>query len=157
MTSEKLIPIMTADPTVRARCAGVGILTADDAFAYGAVGPLARASGVAQDLRKSDPYEAYGTGGFRGSGASGGRRVRSDRGAGAGDPAELRLIEQAIETMPAGPIAGPLFPEVPAGEASVRIEAPRGEVFYYVASDGSDVPRGSGSARPRSRTCRRCG
>ena len=42
--------------------------------------------------------------------------------------------------MPAGPFLGEQFPAIPAGEACARIEGPRGEVFYYVASDGSDVP-----------------
>jgi Ni,Fe-hydrogenase III large subunit len=51
-----------------------------------------------------------------------------------------RLIAQALEQMPAGPICGPGFVEIPPGEAVARTEAPRGEVFYYVASDGSDVP-----------------
>ena len=51
-----------------------------------------------------------------------------------------RIIEQAIQGMPAGPFLGEQFPAIPAGEACARIEGPRGEVFYYVASDGSDVP-----------------
>lgn len=138
--SGQLIPIMTGDRTVRARCAGVGVLSQEDALAYGAVGPLARASGLDQDIRRSDPYEAYGRLDFD-------VPVRAE-----GDVfarivvraleilQSCRLIEQAVEMMPAGPIGGPLFPAVPAGEASVRIEAPRGEVFYYMASDGTDIP-----------------
>ena len=50
------------------------------------------------------------------------------------------IIEQALAQMPAGSLhAGDIY-SVPAGEAVVRVEAPRGEVFYYVESDGSDVP-----------------
>lgn len=51
-----------------------------------------------------------------------------------------KIIEQALEQMPAGPFLGGDFPKVPAGEACSRIEGPRGEVFYYVASDGTDTP-----------------
>ena len=54
-----LIPIFTTDPTVKARTAGVGILTRADALAYGAVGPTARASGVDYDVRVDLPYAAY--------------------------------------------------------------------------------------------------
>ena len=49
------------------------------------------------------------------------------------------IIEQAIENMPSGPLHGSDIYSVPAGEAIVRSEAPRGEVFYYVESDGSDT------------------
>jgi Ni,Fe-hydrogenase III large subunit len=49
------------------------------------------------------------------------------------------IIEQAIESMPPGPLhTGDIY-SVPAGEAIVRSEAPRGEAFYYVESDGSDT------------------
>ena len=51
-----------------------------------------------------------------------------------------KIIEQAIEKMPTGTYKGEDFPEVPAGAACSRIEGPRGEVFYYVASDGTDMP-----------------
>lgn len=139
-TSKQLIPVMTANPMVRARCAGVGPLSRADAVAYGAVGPLARASGVDTDLRRSAPYDAYGDLSFD-------VPVRTE-----GDVfarivvraleilESCKLIEQAIEMMPSGPIAGGLFPRVPAGEATVRMEAPRGEVVYYMASDGGDTP-----------------
>ena len=140
VTSNQLIPVMTANPMVRARCVGVGPLSRADAIAYGAVGPLARASGVETDLRRSAPYDAYGDLSFE-------VPVRTE-----GDVfarivvraleivESCKLIEQAIETMPSGPIAGGLFPRVPAGEATVRMEAPRGEVVYYMASDGGDTP-----------------
>ena len=53
----------------------------------------------------------------------------------------IRLIESALANMPTGPIRiDDPFPVIPAGEATARVEAPRGEAFYYVASDGSDTP-----------------
>ncbi len=140
-TTEQLIPVLTTDPTVHARCAGVGVLTREDAIAYGAVGPLARASGLPQDIRVSAPYEAYDRLSFE-------VPVQQD-----GDVLarvvvraleilqSCRMIEQALEMMPAGPIAEPRYQgDLPAGEACVRIEGPRGEVFYYVASGESEVP-----------------
>ncbi len=147
VTTKQLIPVLTTDPTVRARCAGVGILTREDAIAYGAVGPMARASGIDIDLRKSAPYEAYDQLSFdvpvRQEGDVFARIVIR-----ALEILEsCKLIEQAIEMMPVGPIAGGLFPTVPEGEACVRIEAPRGEVIYYMASNGTDMP-----ARVRVRT-----
>ena len=140
VTNKQLIPVLTSDRTVRARCAGVGVLTRDDAIAFGALGPTARASGLPQDLRKAAPYEVYDRLDFE-------VPVRSD-----GDVLarvivrareiveSCRIIEQAVESMPAGPIQNGEFPAIPAGEACARIEAPRGELLYYVASDGSDVP-----------------
>ncbi len=54
-----LIPIFTTDRTVRARCSGVGLLPREQAVAWGAVGPTARASGIPQDIRRASPYAAY--------------------------------------------------------------------------------------------------
>jgi ech hydrogenase subunit E len=139
-TSTQLIPVLTTDPTVRARCAGVGILTREDAIAYGAVGPLARASGLPQDIRKSAPYEAYGRLDFDVP-TSDGCDVFARVVVRALEILEsCKIIEQAIEMMPAGPFQGDEFPVVPEGETCARIEGPRGEVFYYVASDGTDTP-----------------
>jgi ech hydrogenase subunit E len=139
-TSAQLIPVLTGDPTVRARCEGVGILTREDAIAYGVVGPTARASGLTQDVRRSAPYEAYGRLDFdvpcREEGDVMARVVVR-----ALEILEsCRIIEQAIEMMPSGPYLGDDFPRVPAGETCVRIEGPRGEVLYYLASDGTDIP-----------------
>ncbi|GAP13653.1 Ni,Fe-hydrogenase III large subunit [Longilinea arvoryzae] len=136
------IPIFTTDATVKARTAGVGVLTRADALAYGTVGPTARASGLELDLRCDLPYAAYGELGVN-------RIVQTD-----GDVRarvvvralemleSIRLIEKALQTLPSGPIRiADRFPVIPAGEATARAEAPRGEVFYYIASDGSDVPQ----------------
>lgn len=136
----EIIPVFTTDPTVRARCAGVGVLTHDEALAWGALGPVARASGLPQDIRKAAPYEIYDRLDFE-------VPVRPE-----GDVLarivvraleiveSCRIIEQTVEGLPAGPIDAGDFIPIPAGEACARIEGPRGEVFYYVASDGSDVP-----------------
>jgi Ni,Fe-hydrogenase III large subunit len=147
VTAKQLIPVMTTDPTVRARCAGVGILTREDAIAYGAVGPMARASGIDTDLRKTAPYEAYDRLTFDVPVLPDGDVFARIVVRALEILESCKIIEQAIEMMPAGPIAGDLFPQVPEGETTIRMEAPRGEVVYYMASNGTDMP-----ARVRVRT-----
>ncbi len=136
-----LIPIFTTDRTVQARCSGVGILSAEQALAWGAVGPTARASGLAQDIRKAAPYAAYGQLDFSVPVQTAGD-VRARLVVRALEIVEsCRLIRQALKDLPGGPWRGPAFFEVPAGEAISRIEGPRGEVFYSVTSDGSEIPQ----------------
>jgi Ni,Fe-hydrogenase III large subunit len=146
-TEKRLIPVLTTDRTVRARCAGVGVLTREDAVALGAVGPTARASGLPQDLRTAAPYEAYDRLDFEVPVLSDGDVFARVVVRALEIVESCRIIEQAVEAMPATPWQNDDFPRVPAGEACARIEAPRGEIFYYVASDGSDIP-----ARVRIRT-----
>jgi Ni,Fe-hydrogenase III large subunit len=135
-----LIPVFTADPTARARCAGVGILTREQAEAWGAVGPPARASGLSQDIRRAAPYAAYDRLEFEVPVETSGDVLARIVVRALEIVESCRIVEQAVGHMPPGSIRGPDFVEVPPGEAVARSEAPRGEVFYYVASDGSDVP-----------------
>ena len=137
---QTLIPIFTTDKTIRARCSAVGVLSKEQAEAWGAVGPTARASGIPQDIRKAFPYAAYDRLEFE---------VPVET---AGDVLSrvvvrlleivesCRIIEQAALQMPSGPIREADFVEVPTGETTVRSEAPRGECFYFVASNGTDIP-----------------
>lgn len=136
-----LIPVFTTDRTVRARCAGVGVLTREQAIALGALGPTARASGVAQDLRRAAPYAAYDRLEFEVPVEAAGDVLARVVVRAREIVESCRIVEQALKQMPAGRVRGPGFVSVPPGEAVARIEAPRGEVFYYVASDGSDRPR----------------
>ena len=140
ITSKQLIPVLTHDRTVRARCAGVGVLTREDALALGALGPTARASGLPQDIRKAAPYEVYDRLSFDVPVLESGDVLARIVVRALEIVESCHIIEQAIQGMPAGPFLGGQFPAIPAGEACARIEGPRGEVFYYVASDGSDVP-----------------
>lgn len=136
-----VIPIFTQDKTIIARTKGIGILTKDDALLYGTVGPLARASGITEDIRESFPYAAYADLGFK-KVVLDSCDVQARVVVRALEMLEsIRLIEEALKNMPAGPIRPEQVPlMVPAGEATARSEAPRGEVFYYVKSDGSDTP-----------------
>ena len=136
-----LVPVFTENLTARARTAGVGVLTKERALAYGVVGPTARASGVEIDVRRDLPYAAYQELGFRIVTAPEGD-VRARLLVRAMEMLEsVRLIEQALRTLPQGPTrAETRFSVVPAGEVTARTEAPRGELFYYLASDGDDTP-----------------
>ncbi|GAH24381.1 unnamed protein product, partial [marine sediment metagenome] len=127
------------DPVIRGRLENVGVLTKEDAIAYAVTGPTARGSGYACDVRKDDPYDAYD-------------KVDWDEIVfEEGDvlaKAKVRLIEcnesikivrQCLKNMPEGPIETRVD-EIPTGEGIGRHEAPRGEVFHYVRSDGSNMP-----------------
>lgn len=140
VTSEQLIPVLTHDPTVRARCAGVGVLTRDQAIDLGALGPTARASGLPQDIRRAAPYEVYDRLDFEVPVLDSGDVFARVVVRALEIVESCRIVEQALDGMPTGVVNIGDFPPVPAGEGCARIEGPRGEVFYYVASDGSDVP-----------------
>jgi NADH-quinone oxidoreductase subunit D len=124
------------------RLKGVGVLSADECKEYGVTGPLLRAAGVKWDLRKAQPYSGYEKYDFeiptRENGDTYDRyvvRMQEMRQA-------ARIIEQAVENIPEGPIMGKVGKVLkpPVGEAYVSIEAPKGELGYYVVSDGSTQP-----------------
>jgi len=124
------------------RTKGVGILTAEEAIDMSVTGPLLRASGVKWDLRKAKPYAAYSDFEFDiPTGQNGDTfdrymvRMQEMR-------QSLRIIRQAVDKIPEGPIMGkvPKIIKPPAGEVYHSIEAPKGELGYYVVSDGSTQP-----------------
>ncbi len=139
---KQVIPIFTKDHTVKARTAGIGVLTREDGLAYGVVGPVARASGIPGDVRQDFPYAAYAELDFKPVVLSDGD-VQARVVVRALEMLEsVRLIEAALAQLPDGPLqTGAPVLAVPAGETTARVEAPRGEVFYYLAADGSDTPR----------------
>ena len=140
VTEGTLIPLLTTDQTVIARCKGVGVLTRKEAIAYGVVGPVARASGVDTDLRRDQPYLAYDKVEFSVPVQTAGDVLARVVVRALEIVESCKIIDQVLDRMPQGPIhAGEIY-SVPAGHAVVRIEAPRGEVFYYLASNGSDTP-----------------
>lgn len=134
---------LTNNEIIRSRCEGVGILTAEDAIAYSASGPLLRASGVPYDIRRADPYSIYDRFEFdvavRYHGDVYDRYlIRMDE-----IRQSIRILQQAIRDLPEGPIqAGkPQYQvRVPPGEAYGRVEAPKGELGFYVVSNGKPNP-----------------
>jgi membrane-bound hydrogenase subunit alpha len=134
------IELALEETTIIKRLSKVGILHKDDALRLGAVGPTARASGLAHDIRKDDPYAAYAQLGFD---------VITDEHADVYGRTIVRLkellesykmIRQIITDLPAGPIAVKAPRKIPPGEALSRYEAPRGEDVHYVKANGTEKP-----------------
>ena len=124
------------------RTKGVGILNAADCKDYGVTGPVLRAAGVEWDLRKAQPYCGYEKYEFEIPTATNGDtfdryilRMREME-------QSCRIIRQAVDAIPEGPIKGKVRKVIkpPPGEAYVSIEAPKGELGYYIVSDGSLNP-----------------
>lgn len=132
--------VVTTDETFLARTRGVGSMTREQADALGAVGPTARASGVQRDIRVDAPYAAYSEFPVR---------LITDEG---GDLLarfvvrlkELfecyRVIREMMDHMPDGELVARVPRRIPAGETISRVEAPRGELFYYIKSNGGEKP-----------------
>jgi NADH-quinone oxidoreductase subunit D len=125
-----------------ARSKGVGILTREKAINCSASGPVLRASGVQWDIRKKDPYSIYDRFEFNIPTGTAGDcydryrlRVEEMR-------QSLRIIKQAAAQIPSGPVRTdvPHLVRPPAGDAYARIEAPKGELGFYLVSDNSIAP-----------------
>jgi ech hydrogenase subunit E len=123
------------DSSVKHRFCGVGVLSKEDAFNMGAVGPMARASGIETDVRKTG-YSVYGDFSFNVPTETTGDcyarclvRIHEIY-------ESFSLVRQAAEKMPAGEIAVKVV-GAPNGESFQRLEQPRGEVIYYVKGNGT--------------------
>jgi len=159
--------LLTPNRIFKQRLVDIGVVTAEQAMDRGFTGPMLRGSGVAWDLRKSQPYEVYDKLDFDIPIGKNGDcydrylvRMEEMR-------QSLRIIKQCIEKMPTGPIATDdpkitppkralmktsmealinqfkLYSEgyhVPAGETYTAVEAPKGEFGVYLVSDGSNMP-----------------
>jgi NADH-quinone oxidoreductase subunit D len=136
---EMLTNAILDDPVLHARLKNVGVLKKEDAIAWGVTGPTARGSGVAIDVRADDPYAAYDRVDWQ-------VRVQEEGDVFAKAVVRCletldacRIIKQAIRDLPGGPIDANVE-EIPPGEGVGHVEAPRGETFHYVRSDGSNYP-----------------
>lgn len=134
--------LLTNNRIWRDRLIGVGILNAADCKRYSVTGPVLRAAGVKWDLRKAQPYCGYEKYDFEipvGTNADTYDRylVRME---------EMRqsvsILRQAVAAIPEGPIMAKVSKVLkpPVGEAYVSIEAPKGELGYFIVSDGSLNP-----------------
>ncbi|MCX7661969.1 MAG: nickel-dependent hydrogenase large subunit [Candidatus Omnitrophica bacterium] len=127
------------DPVILARLKGVGILKKEDAIRFCVVGPTARASGINIDVRRDDPYGAYDRISWNVVVQEGGDILAKTVVRILELYESISIIRQCLEKMPRGPIELEVR-DIPVGEGIGRVEAPRGECFHYVRSDGSNRP-----------------
>ncbi|MCM8783238.1 MAG: nickel-dependent hydrogenase large subunit [Candidatus Omnitrophica bacterium] len=127
------------DPVIKARLKNVGVLKKEQAREFCVVGPTARASGIDIDVRRDNPYGAYDRIEWKVILEKDGDvyaktlvRIRELY-------ESIKIIRQCLERMPEGEIDADVQ-EIPPGEGIGRIEAPRGECFHYVRSDGTNRP-----------------
>ncbi|MDD2695699.1 MAG: NADH dehydrogenase (quinone) subunit D [Anaerolineales bacterium] len=159
--------LLTKNPLFLERTRGIGVLTPQDAIRWGVTGPSLRASGIAHDLRKAQPYSSYDLFDFdvptRDDGDTYGRyvvRMEELR-------QSVRIVQQALEKMPFGPVRSnnrkyvpPPRAEIgvsmealihhfklwtegfnaPKGSVYVAVESPRGELGVYLEGDGGPKP-----------------
>ena len=135
--------LLTENEVFLARCRGLSPVTPEDAINWGLTGPMLRATGLAHDLRRAEPYSIYD-------------RFEFDIPTGTqGDVYDrylvrleemrqsMRIVEQALEGMPEGPIMAEGLKRtlrLPEGEVYMRNETPRGEYGIYLISKGADKP-----------------
>ncbi len=141
------LEVVTKDVMFLQRTRGIGVMTRSQAEVLGTVGPTARASNVYRDIRVEAPYLVYDK--------HPARIIMDNR----GDLearffvriTELfesyRLILEILEALPDGDLTTRIPRRIKAGETVSRVEAPRGELFYFIKSNGSDTPE-----RIRART-----
>ena len=128
------------EPTIGLRMKNVGVLSREDALKLSVVGPVARGSKVDMDIRKDIPYEAYGEIPFKEivydtCDVWARMNVRMDE-----VEQSIDIIEYSLDHLPSGPFRIDVPRTVPEGEAVCSLEAPRGELFYYVKGNGTDMP-----------------
>jgi len=143
LKTDEMENLITTNEIVRSRAIGVAVLPRADAISLGAAGPLLRASGVPYDVRKAEPYSIYDRFDFDVVTGTNGDvydrylvRIGEIR-------QSIRILKQALEQLPAGEIQTgkkAYQARVPAGQAYGRVEAPKGELGFYVVSDGSPNP-----------------
>src|SRR5258708_5067979 len=134
--------LLTYNPIFMDRTKNIGTMTAEMAIAWGMSGPNLRATGFRADVRKDDPYGLYA-------------RMKFD--IPTGKPVDcwerycvrvqemresLKIIEQALDALQPGETMGklPKYFRVPAGEGYGHLEAPRGDLGFYIVSDGTPSP-----------------
>jgi NADH-quinone oxidoreductase subunit D len=135
--------LLTHNRIWHGRTKGIGVIEGTDALAIGLTGPPLRGSGVSRDVRKDEPYAAYAEFEFNVPIGTAGDTydrylVRLEE-----LLQSIRIIRQALDGLPEGPIVGkvPRLIRPPAGETYHAIESPKGEIGFFIVSDGkSNTP-----------------
>jgi NADH-quinone oxidoreductase subunit D len=139
---EEYDQLLVGNEIIMMRARDVGVVTPEMAINASLSGPMLRSAGIAWDIRKADPYCVYD-------------RMKFDIPVGYNGDAydrmiirieemkqSLRIIRQAVHDLPDGPHKTdvPLALRPPAGESYARVESPKGELGFYVVSDGGPAP-----------------
>ena len=134
------------NPSYLQRTEDIGVLSLEDAIRLGATGPVLRASGMATDVRKEEPYEVYDRMDFdvpvkRTGDAYARNRIGIEE-----MIQSIQIVRQALSDLPGGEVRAPEFKKlklttkIPAGEVYVRNEVARGEAGMYMVSNGGETP-----------------
>jgi membrane-bound hydrogenase subunit alpha len=134
------LELAMTDSVLAARFAGIGVLPRPEAERFGVVGPVARACGIADDVRVVEPYAAYGELKVN--------QVTDDHCDVLGRTIvrikelqeSLRLIRACLDGLPEGALKVNVPRRLPKGEVISRTEAPRGENIHFIRSNGTDMP-----------------
>ena len=135
--------LVTDNIILRKRLVGIAPISAETCRKYGATGPVIRGSGVAYDVRRREPYSAYPLFDFEVPNFPEGDcmaryLVRMEEMA-----QSLRIIEQAVDRLPEGPVMATAVPRVlklPAGDVAYAVEAARGRFMVHIVSDNKEIP-----------------
>jgi ech hydrogenase subunit E len=134
------LEVVTTDAMFLNRTRNVGTISFEEAESFGLLGPTARASGLVRDVRVEAPYGAYNR--FPISAVT-------EKNGDLEARCVVRLnellvscfaIRTIVDNLPVGPLTVKMPRKIPAGETVSRVEAPRGELFYYIKSDGGERP-----------------
>lgn len=134
------LDVISQDALFQLRTAGIGVMDADAAANIGVIGPTARASGLKRDIRVEAPYAAYVDFPVK--------MVLDERGDLAARVVvrlkelfeSYRVIREILDNLPESELEVRMPRKLKPGEAISRVEAPRGELFYFIKSNGSDMP-----------------
>ncbi|MBI2759199.1 MAG: NADH-quinone oxidoreductase subunit D [Chloroflexi bacterium] len=141
--TDEMERFLSENEVLVSRLQGIKVINAEDAIKFSMTGPVLRAAGVPYDIRRADPYGIYDRFDFEVAVRQHGDLmdnylIRIDE-----IRQSLRILEQAVKQIPEGPINSqkPQYQvRVPAGEAYGRIESPKGELAYYLISNGKPNP-----------------
>jgi NADH-quinone oxidoreductase subunit D len=132
--------VVTTDDTFIGRTRNIGTISKERAEILGAVGPTVRASGVKRDVRINSPYSGYkdfpvnivtdDTGDLEARFVVRIKELYES----------YRLIREIVDKIPSGDLTTRVKRKIPEGETISRAEAPRGELFYYIKSNGTEIP-----------------
>ncbi len=135
--------LLTQNEIFISRSRGVGALTWQEMISLGVTGPMLRSAGLAYDIRKVEPYSIYDSFDFDVPTYETGDVYDRYRQRIAETRESIKILHQALDRIPKGAIqAGkkPWNPKVPAGEVYSRVEHPKGELGFYLVSDGGTNP-----------------